>query len=126
MPGLLWMFHKHLLSPKRTAFQINFVVVVFLVYILWVRLSSFIHTALFSLVRFVLSVFRLFVYKPMRLTMPVCVLSCAYCCRCASVPPLASTRCKVETMTTNRVACICAGLTLWPFLLPLTPPPRDL
>ncbi len=38
--------------------------------------------------------------------------------------PLASTRCKVETMTMNRVPCICTGLTLWPFLLSLTPPPR--
>lgn len=70
---------------------------------------------------FCLSVFRLFVHKPVRLTMPVCVLSCAYCGHHASVPPLTSTCCKVETMTPNTVPCICTGLTLRPFLLPLTP-----
>ncbi len=87
-------------------------------------LSSFAKTALFSLVWFVSSLFRLFVYKPMWLTMPVCVLSCAYCCHRVSVAPLASTRCKVNTMTKNRVLCLCEGSTLWLFLLPLTPPSR--
>lgn len=86
-------------------------------------LSSFVQAALFKLC-FVLSVFRLFVYKPMRLTMPVCVLSCAYCCHSVFVSSLTSTRCKVGTITTNRVPQICTGLTPWPFLLPLTPTPR--
>lgn len=66
--------------------------------------SSFVQTAVFSLVCFVSSVFRLFVYKLMRLTMPVCVLSCAYCCHCVSVPRPASTRRKVETITTEHSA----------------------
>lgn len=42
----------------------------------------------------------------------------------ASLPRLASTR-KVETITANRVPCICTDLTPWPFLLPLTAPPRS-
>lgn len=87
-------------------------------------LRSFVQAAPFSLVCFVLSVFRLFVYKLMRLTMPLCVLSCAYCCCCVSVPSLTSTRCKVETLTMNSVPCVCTGLTLWPFLLALPPPPH--
>lgn len=84
--------------------------------------TPFVQAALFSPVCCVLSVFRLFVHKPMRLTMPVCVLSCAYCCHCVSVPRLASTRCKAETITANRVPCICTGLTPWPFLLPFNTP----
>lgn len=76
---------------------------------------------------FVLSLFRLFVYKPVRLTMPVCVLSCAYCCHGVSVPLLTSTRCKVETIAADRVPCICTGLT--PVALPVafntTPSPNS-
>lgn len=51
-------------------------------------------------------VFPLFVYELLRLTMPLCVLSCAYCCCCVSVPSLASTRCRVETITTNSAMCL--------------------
>lgn len=118
LPGFLV---NMLCALQELIFKLTF----FLVYILWVCLynscAPFVHGALC----FVLSVFRLFVYKPMRLTIPVRMLSCAYCCHSVFVPSLTSTRCKVETIAADRVPCICTGLTRWPFLLPLTPPPHS-
>lgn len=102
--------------------QLNFLLTqCVVVCILLVRLdhswAPFVHAAPCSLVCFILSVFRLFVHKPVRLTMPVCVLSCAYCRHRVFVSSLTSTRCKVETITMNRVPRICTGLTL--FALPV-------
>lgn len=88
-----------------------------------VSTAPFVHGALCVLF---LSLFRLFVYKPVTLTMPVCVLSCAYCCHGVSVPLLTSTRCKVETIAADRVPCICTGLTLWPFPVAFNTPPPPL
>lgn len=109
------------MSPKKSVFTPT---CYFVVYILWVHLHNsyaLLHWLPFSVLCFILSLFWLSVYKPMRITMPVCVLSGAYCCRYVSVPLVTSTRCKVETIAADRVPCICTGLTSCPFLLPLTP-----
>lgn len=83
-------------------------------------LSSFVQPALFSLVFCFVCVPALCIQTHETNNASLCA-SCAYCCRCVSVPSLISTRCKVETIATYRVPCICTRLTLWPFLLPLTP-----
>lgn len=95
----------------------------FIIHFLWVRLSSFVQTALFRLMLFILSMFRFFVYKPARVTMTVCVLSCAYCCHCNAMPLAASTCCKVRKSDQKHGAVyLLRQLDLVALLLPLTLP----
>lgn len=85
------------------------------------ELPSSIVQSLFVLAGLVLSLFPVFVHKPIRVTIPVCVISCDYSCCCFSVPSLTSTCCSVRTIAVSQTAKYRHRFDpVSPFLSPLT------